>query len=192
MKCPVELNSLFSKFFCYNTWFVISPDQTRHWMTCNPELYVKLYYFVEAIKLSGLKITNCIDTQIGRNVATPALYQESDFNLAVTESKCQWNKYKSYEKMKVTNSSCVKSVQIRSFFGSVFSHIRNEYSVPLRIQPEYGKIYGPEKTPYLETFHAVRVFRTTYHNNSQLLLFSKGKLQSFINSLYSEITASLF
>ena len=42
-------------------------------MTCNPELYVKLYYFVEAIKLSGLKITNCIDTQIGRNVATPAL-----------------------------------------------------------------------------------------------------------------------
>ena len=31
--------------------------------------------------------------------------------------------------------------------------------------PNAGK-YGPEKTPYLETFHAVRVFRTTYHNNS--------------------------
>ena len=26
MKSPVELNSLFSKFFCYTTWFVISPD----------------------------------------------------------------------------------------------------------------------------------------------------------------------
>ena len=36
---------------------------------------------------------------------------------------------------------CVKSVQIRSFFWSVFS-------------PNAGK-YGPEKTPYLDTFHAV-------------------------------------
>ena len=26
MKTPVELNSLLSKFFCYTTWFVISPD----------------------------------------------------------------------------------------------------------------------------------------------------------------------
>ena len=26
MKTPVELNSLLSKFFCYITWFVISPD----------------------------------------------------------------------------------------------------------------------------------------------------------------------
>ena len=26
MKSPVELNSLFSKFFCYITWFVISSD----------------------------------------------------------------------------------------------------------------------------------------------------------------------
>ena len=26
MKSPVELNSLFSSFFCYITWFVISPD----------------------------------------------------------------------------------------------------------------------------------------------------------------------
>ena len=26
MKSPVELNSLFSKLFCYVTWFVISPD----------------------------------------------------------------------------------------------------------------------------------------------------------------------
>ena len=36
---------------------------------------------------------------------------------------------------------CVKSVQIRSFFWSVFFGIRTEY--------------GPEKTSYLATFHAV-------------------------------------
>ena len=28
MKSPVELNSLLSNFFCYITWFVLSPDQT--------------------------------------------------------------------------------------------------------------------------------------------------------------------
>ena len=43
---------------------------------------------------------------------------------------------------------CVKSVQIRSIFWSVFSHIRTEFS------PNAGK-YGPEKTLYLDTFHAV-------------------------------------
>ena len=37
---------------------------------------------------------------------------------------------------------CVKSVQIRSFFWSVFSRIWTEY--------------GPEKTPYLDTFHRER------------------------------------
>ena len=43
----------------------------------------------------------------------------------------------------------VKSVQIRSIFWSVFSNIRTEYS------PNTGK-YGPENTPYLDTFHAVK------------------------------------
>ena len=32
MKSTVELNRLFLKFFCYITWFVISPDQTPTWM----------------------------------------------------------------------------------------------------------------------------------------------------------------
>ena len=41
---------------------------------------------------------------------------------------------------------CVKSVQIRSVFGSVLSCI----------QSEYRKI-GTRKTPYLDTFHAVFV-----------------------------------
>ena len=47
---------------------------------------------------------------------------------------------------------CMESVQIRSFFWSVFSCVRNEYGDLL---PKSGK-YGPEKTPYLDdTFHAV-------------------------------------
>ena len=42
MKSPVELNSLLLKFFCYITWLVISPDQTRHWKkTWKRDLYVK-------------------------------------------------------------------------------------------------------------------------------------------------------
>ena len=39
------------------------------------------------------------------------------------------------------NLHSVKSVQIRSFFWSVFSRIQTEYR--------------PEKTPYLKNFHAV-------------------------------------
>ena len=57
------------------------------------------------------------------------------------------------------NRYCVKTVQIRSFFWSVFSRIGTEYgrySISLRIQSECGK-YGPEKTPHLDTFHAVRL-----------------------------------
>ena len=46
---------------------------------------------------------------------------------------------------------CVKFVQIRSYFWSVFSCIRTEYSV---FSPNTGK-YGPEITPYLDTFHAL-------------------------------------
>ena len=49
MKRPVELNSLLLKFFCYITWLVISPGQTRHWTTCKRGLYVKSYCFFETI-----------------------------------------------------------------------------------------------------------------------------------------------
>ena len=54
-----------------------------------------------------------------------------------------------------TNDYCVKSVQIWSFFWSLFSHIRTEYrEISLRIQSKYGKIQT-RKTPYLDTFHVV-------------------------------------
>ena len=43
---------------------------------------------------------------------------------------------------KSLSAHCVKSVRIRSSFWSVFSRNRTEY--------------GPEKTPYLGTFHAVQ------------------------------------
>ena len=51
----------------------------------------------------------------------------------------------------------VKSVQIRSYFWSVFFRIRSEYREIRNISvftPHSGK-YGPEITPYLDTFHAV-------------------------------------
>ena len=41
MKSPMELNSFFSKFFCYITWSVMSLDWTRQWRTCKRSLYVK-------------------------------------------------------------------------------------------------------------------------------------------------------
>ena len=52
----------------------------------------------------------------------------------------------------------LKSVSIRSFFCPVFSCIRIKYRYFLYVfSPNTGK-YEPEKTPYLETFHAVQIF----------------------------------
>ena len=53
----------------------------------------------------------------------------------------------------------MKSVQIRSFFWSVFSNIRTAYSVSFRIQSEYGK----KRTRKNSVFG--------YISRSQLLLF---------------------
>ena len=47
----------------------------------------------------------------------------------------------------------VTCVQIRRFFWSLFCCIRTGYREILRLI--YGK-YGPGKTPYLDTFHAVK------------------------------------
>ena len=54
----------------------------------------------------------------------------------------------------------VKSVQIRSFFWSLFSCIRNEYGYLLRKNPYSVRIQenkDQKKTPYLDTFHAVKL-----------------------------------
>ena len=55
---------------------------------------------------------------------------------------------------------CVESVQIRSYFWSVFSRIRGEYGEIRSIWSVFSRIrgeYGPEITPNLDNFHAVMV-----------------------------------
>ena len=56
----------------------------------------------------------------------------------------------------LSHKDCVKIVQIRSFFWSVFSSIRNEYRDL------------PEKTPYLDAFHAIKDtwYSHEFHNLS--------------------------
>ena len=70
----------------------------------------------------------------------------------------------------IDETHCVKSVQIRSFFWSVFSRIWTEYGqirphLPAKylsvFSPNVGK-YGPEKTPYLDTFHEVTLSISPY------------------------------
>ena len=60
MNSPMELNTLFSKCFCYIARFVTWPDQTQEWTTCKRGLYVKYYCLSETIAYC-LKITNCIN-----------------------------------------------------------------------------------------------------------------------------------
>ena len=55
---------------------------------------------------------------------------------------------------------CLKSVQIRSYFWSVFSCIQTEYGEVL--SPNAGK-YGREITLYLDTFHIVTFFKHYRH-----------------------------
>ena len=60
------------------------------------------------------------------------------------------------EKCEIAHLHRVKSVQNRSNFWSVFSHIRTEHGAKYLsvFSPNAGK-HGPEITPYLDTFHAV-------------------------------------
>ena len=70
---------------------------------------------------------------------------------------------------------CVKSVQIWVFFCSAFSRIRTEYGEILSLSvfsPNAGK-YGPEKTPYLDTFHAVLLKQTS---NSSSYIFRAASI----------------
>ena len=54
----------------------------------------------------------------------------------------------------VQSKHCVKSVQIRSFAGPYFSVFSSNT----------GK-YGPEKTPYLDTFHEVKTYSISWRGN---------------------------
>ena len=72
---------------------------------------------------------------------------------------------------------CVKNVQIRSFFCSAFSRIRTEY----------GFSHGPEKTPYLDTFHTVPIFFLTNFRSSRLKMF----LKKFHKNLWNLVPSPL-
>ena len=67
-----------------------------------------------------------------------------NFKISNRELVSQVSKQKCMEGKK-TKKHCVKNVQIRNFFWSVFSCIWTEY-----------RNVRPEKTPYLDTFHAVK------------------------------------
>ena len=69
----------------------------------------------------------------------------------------------------------VRSVQIRSNFWSVFSRIWTEYV----FSPNTGK-YGPEITPYLDTFHAVLIYQDTFSSDQDNLI--KQNLKWYHNS----------
>ena len=63
------------------------------------------------------------------------------------------------ETVNYNTKHCVKSVQIRKFFWSVFSHIQTEYEAYLSVfSPNAGK-NGPEKNTYQDTFHAVKIMQ---------------------------------
>ena len=89
---------------------------------------------------------------------------------------------------RVKPAHCVKSVQIRSFFWSVFSCTWTEYGdlrmrYNLVFSPNAGK-YGPEKTSYLDTFHIVAAllqmcYTATYFSNfSKMFRTPRGHLVS--------------
>ena len=61
---------------------------------------------------------------------------------------------------------CWKSVEIRSYFWSVFSCIGTEYGD--LFSPNTGK-YGPEITAYLDTFHAAIVYQDDTSSFEELL-----------------------
>ena len=73
---------------------------------------------------------------------------------------------KNYLPISLLSVHCVKSVQIRSFFWSVFSRIRTEY--------------GPEKTPYLDPVHAVVIISKIFENSSLIALFVTPKDVAFL------------
>ena len=64
----------------------------------------------------------------------------------------------------------MKSVQIRSYFWSVFCRLRTDTKYLSVFSANAGK-YGPEISPYLDTFHAVYgldILRNFYDQNMGL------------------------
>ena len=98
MKSPLELSSLFSKFLCYFTWFVISPDQTRLWTSYKRGLHVKSYCSSKQ-QLSGLKTTSCL-TRFGSELG---LYRNQSADLQCRSM--DWFLYNRSIELKRVNSN---------------------------------------------------------------------------------------
>ena len=81
---------------------------------------------------------------------------------------------------KRVSQHCLKSVQIRSFsdpYFPVFGLNTDIYGVNLgNFSPNLGK-YGLEKTPYLDTFHAVQYTNTiAFEFNRNICLYYLNKI----------------
>ena len=87
---------------------------------------------------------------------------------------------------------CVKRVQIRSFFWSVFSCIRTEYGDLLRNQCEYRKMRIRENSVFGLFSRSGRLMETCVFNWSSMVVSLGGisfKSQSFVNT---GVTADYF
>ena len=80
---------------------------------------------------------------------------KSIFSLRIMWIKC-------FSSLPFRKTSLRERVQIRSFFWSVFSCIQSGQISVFSLNT--GK-YGPEKTPYLDTFHAVSISVNTSYSN---------------------------
>ena len=79
---------------------------------------------------------------------------------------------------------CVKSVEIPSFFWSVFSCIQTKYGDSL------GK-YGPEKTPHLDTFHTVCKTEASDTNNQSLIKRLRRRFCDILDGFSSQEASCL-
>ena len=78
-----------------------------------------------------------------------------------------------------THKHCVKIVQIRSFFlVSISRHLDwiRRYAEYLSVFSSNAGKYGPEKTPYLDTFHAVNPRNSLLKHFQSLALCKDWKL----------------
>ena len=80
---------------------------------------------------------------------------------------------------------CVKSVQIRSFFWSVFSPdwIRKDIEYLSVFKPNAWK-YGPGKTPYLDTFSIVYAFQSGSEISKKAIAI--GKMNAIMQQILLE------
>ena len=78
----------------------------------------------------------------------------------------------------------MKSVQIQSYFWSVFSCIRTEYGDLPLLSLNIGK-HGPEITPYLDTFHVV-FFIQDFKSFQVCNVYSRGRFNIIVYQVGEE------